>query len=92
MHHMSDNLFFGRLPDGSVRILKFPDVEWRGNDGRSWPKVDGVYADATLDIVVKDGLWCSAVSSVSHGGEENGRWYDAMKFHNGKTPSVLKVP
>lgn len=78
MFHHSDNLFFGRLPDGKVRILKF------ASPPPDWPTVDGTYPDATLDHTLDDGHWGSVVASVSAKGEQDGRWYKAMDFHHGR--------
>jgi len=80
MFHQADNLFFGRLPDGSVRILKF------AANPANWPTVDGVYPDAVLDATISDGHWGSIVASVSARGEQHGRWYHAMDFHHGRVP------
>jgi len=79
MFHLSDNLFFGRLPDGKVRILKFavPPADW--------PKADGVFPDAAFDQTIDDGGWGSIVASVSAKGEADGRWYKAMDFHHGRS-------
>jgi hypothetical protein len=72
MYHLMNNLYFGRLADGKVRLLKLattPDA---------FPAVDA------LDVVIDDGHWGSVVAAVSKGGEENGRWYQAMDFHHGR--------
>lgn len=81
MFHWQDNIYFGRCKDGSVRILKFPNrqVDF-------WPDADGEYPEAEIDLTIPDNSWGSIVASVSHAGEENRRWYQAMEFHNGKRP------
>lgn len=78
MFHNTDNLYFGRLPDGKVRILKLPATPVE------WPKADGVYPDALFDATIDSDSWGSIVASVSAKGEEGGRWYQAMDFHHGR--------
>lgn len=82
MFHWQDNIFFGRKADGSVRILKFKKVV------KDWPKADETYLDAEveIDLTIPADHWGSIVASVSHAGEEDRRWYQAMEFHNGKAP------
>lgn len=80
MFHWQDGIYFGRKEDGSVRIIKMPGVSSK------WPKADGDYPDAEIDLTIPDNSWGSIVASVSHGGEGDGRWYQAMEFHNGKAP------
>lgn len=70
MFHSSDGLFFRRNDDKSVTIIKTTDTKQ--------PDGSNVLFEQTLD----DGVWCSAVCSVSHAGEEHLRWYKAMDFHN----------
>lgn len=78
MFHLSDNLFFGRLPDGKVRVVKFAAPP------KDWPQADGVFPDAVLDQEIDDGGWGSVVASMSAKGEGDGRWYKAMDFHHGR--------
>lgn len=83
MFHVRDNLFFGRRADGSVRVLKFslsPKDGWQGE----FPRVEDQNAAALLDITIDADSWGSIVASVSARGEEHGRWYMAMDFHNGR--------
>lgn len=77
MFHIADNLFFGRLADGSVRVLKFKAPP------KIWPQADRYYEPATLilDQTIPAPSWGSVVASVSLGGEENGRFYIAQAFH-----------
>lgn len=77
MYHWQNNIFFGRKGDGSVRILKF------SSPPKIWPSAEEDYPDAEIDLTIPDNYWGSIVASVSHAGEANGRWYDAMEFHNG---------
>jgi hypothetical protein len=87
MFHWQDNVFFGRRKDGSVRVLKFNQEQWAWIKSEiNWPDVEGEYPSAEIDLTIPDNHWGSIVASVSHAGEEDGRWYEAMEFHNGKLP------
>lgn len=78
MFHAAGNLFFGRTPLGSVRIVKF------ASPPREWPSVnDPEHAAALLDVVLPAELWASTVASVSAGGETAGRYAQALRFHTG---------
>ena len=80
MFHYMNNLFFGRLADGSVRILKFHmDKKWP--EGES-PKIDQRYPDSMIDLEIDPNGWASIVASVSKQGETGERFYRAEKFHN----------
>ena len=77
MFHQADNLFFGRMVNGDVRMMKFeqtpceyPTADMQGPTG------------ALLDIVIPANHWGSIVASVSQDGEGRLRWHDAMRFHN----------
>jgi len=80
MFHTSDNLFFGRLPNGSVRIVLFREPP------KEWPQVGDAFdaANVVMDRTLDDGTWGSVVATVSQGGEQDGRWYTAMDFHHGR--------
>ncbi len=78
MFHYRDNLFFGRNNNGSVRVLKLPNPPAGGR-----ASVDGCYPEAIYDISIDTHGWASIVASVSHAGEEGGRYNEARKFHNG---------
>jgi len=80
MFHSEDNLFFGRLQDGSVRILKFDSNVAL----ESYPKVEDSYPNALFDVTIKPNHWASIIASVSFMGEEHYRYYKAMEFHNEK--------
>lgn len=92
MFHWTDNLFFGRRADGSVRVLKFK------NSPAEWPQSDFDYktpggfagdaADVLLDVIIPSDEWCSIIASVSAGGEVNNRFYLAQKWHNEKEMSL----
>lgn len=81
MYHQRDGLYFGRMKDSSVRILKLP--KQRANDG--FPSADGDHFDAEIDLVIPPYHWASIVASVSAAGEEGERFYQAEKFHAGQT-------
>ena len=81
MYQHADGLFFGRLPNGDVRILKLSPTNLLAAQG--FPTVDGIYPNAILDVIINDGLWGSLVCAVS-GGESGGRWQKAMDFHHGR--------
>lgn len=83
MFHWQDNTFFGRREDGSVRILRFNNLP------TNWPDADGEYPSAEIDLTISDNHWGSIVASVSHAGEESGRWFQAMDFHNGTDTFAL---
>lgn len=97
MFHWNDNFFFGRCSDGTVRIVKFdspraPQAMWKhGPDAvtrmTETPDADGDFNDVkvVLDVRVPASQWASIVASVSAKGEENGRYYDALKFHEGES-------
>lgn len=78
MYKLNNGVYFGRLPNGNVRLLVLPD------DRAEFPAVDGDYPDARLDLVIDDGHWGSVVAGVSAKGEADGRWYRAMDFHHGR--------
>ncbi len=69
MFHSEHGLFFKRLSGGDVWIVKTTDG--------LVPREDNIDFTQTLTA----GSWCSAVCNVSADGEENGRWYEAMRFH-----------
>lgn len=71
MFHVQDGLYFGRLPNGDVRIVKTGD------------NIDpGFHAQKILDVIIPGNIWASVIASMSAGGEENERWYPAVDFHN----------
>ena len=79
MFHYKESLYFGRKKDGSVRMVKFPSSQ------EKWPNADAERYELKpeFDIVIDTNAWASIVSSVSVGGEDNGRFYIARKFHEG---------
>ncbi len=78
MFHTSDNLYFGRLPNGSVRVIKFRSRP------QEWPQATHYYNPLSLhfDFTVSDTTWASVVAEVSLRGEIDGRYYRALAFHN----------
>lgn len=77
MFHESENLFFGRRQDGSVRVVKF------AKPPQDWPTADAPYPypDAVADQIIEVGPWASIVCSVSRDGETGERWNAAQDFH-----------
>lgn len=84
MIHWKENIFFGRREDGSVRILAFTSPP------KFFPVADAIYdtTDASFSVcfdkTIDADSWASIVSSVSKGGEANGRFYTAKAFHESK--------
>ena len=75
MLYLNEGLYFERLPDGSVRILKKS-----GNDAES---------PVIFDHVVDVNGWASVIASMSHYGEERNGFYRALNFHTGEpTPDA----
>ncbi len=75
MFHVTDGLFFERLPDGQVRIMKTIEKEVGSAKGGS-PVV-------TLDMTLDANTWASVIASMSYYGEEDYGFYRAMNFHRG---------
>ena len=69
MFHLTDNLYFERLPAGGVRIFMKEDS-----------RED---ADLVFDITVDASQWSSVIASMSFYGEENYGFYRALQFHRG---------
>lgn len=78
MFHLTDNLFFGRCPDGSVRVLKLPTAP------KGYPATSDEYPDAIFDVVIDPSGWASIIATVSAGGEEDLRFFAAKDFHASK--------
>jgi len=70
LFHSEDRLFFGRKENGDVIIIK------KGADA------GGGFENIIFQQIIPNDIWCSAVASVSKLGEEQGRWYKAVGFHN----------
>ena len=91
MFHWRDNTYFGRLPDGMVRVVKFsrpPYVQWWHNEEAHTvptenPRPDGEFnsVEVLLDIRIPVMEWASIVASVSALGQDGMRTYAAEKFH-----------
>lgn len=69
MFHVNEGLYFGKTPDGGVRILKRS-----GNDSES---------PVIFDHELNANEWASVIATMSHYGEENGGFYRALQFHRG---------
>jgi hypothetical protein len=80
MFHLKDNLYFGRLADGSVRIVKFRAVPM------AIPQADQVFAaaDVLMDVAMEELQWASVVLAVSAKPEDAFRMAGAVRFHNGE--------
>lgn len=63
--HWQDSIFFERTEDGSVRVTRGGDFNTDG---------DEIFA-------IERNSWASIVASVSAGGEQDGRFYEALRFH-----------
>lgn len=93
MFHWRDHTYFGRCEDGAVRVVRFsgpPHVQWWHNEQSHTvptndPRPDGEFrsVQVLLDIRITPEEWASIVSSVSREGEGNGRYYEALKWHQG---------
>jgi len=86
MFHQANNLFFTRLPNGDVRILK---LRYAPMD---YPTASSEYHEdnVILDVTIPSDHWCSIIATVCHTSESyfnpvtnQHRWYDAKHFHNG---------
>lgn len=69
MFHLTDGLYFEKLADGAVRILKKADSQ------ESSPVI--------FDHMMEASHWASVIASMSHYGEESGGFYRALNFHRG---------
>lgn len=76
MFHWSDNLFFGRKSDGSVRVLKLaPGIT-------EWPNIEApAKGDVLLDVVIPAVQWASIIASASKTGETRESYQQAVAFH-----------
>jgi hypothetical protein len=69
MFHCKDGWFFERYPKGGVAIIKRADAKEQ--------------SPVVASIIITPEEWASIVASVSVGSEFNGRWQQALNFHNG---------
>lgn len=81
MFHTSDNLFWERVEDGGVRVVKLRA------GASSYPTIDS--ADVLFEVTIPWNHWCSVIASMSRTGEshynpETGKhkWHAAVDFHN----------
>lgn len=90
MFHSHDNLYFGRLPDGAVRVVKFSEPPFPmmkqvecGTVPSEWPQADGEFhsVQVLLDVTLTVYEWASIISSVAMRGESGGGYFDALAFH-----------
>lgn len=77
MFHVENNLFFGRLDNGDVRVVMFKSTP------SEWPVVTRQYPRifTEFDFTLSASVWPSIVASVSKKGEGDGRFYKAQAFH-----------
>jgi hypothetical protein len=78
MFHVKDGLYFERLSDGNVRVLK-------RRDGKPDSAV-------VFDMIIDRDSWCSIIASMSYYGEEDYGWYRACNFHNGTHLDPVTTP
>lgn len=81
MFHVHNNLFFEKLPGGNVKVIKYPDDTTWSNDLPSFPRL--------FELLIDTSAWASIISSMSAGGEENGRYYSALDFHYSVGPVAI---
>lgn len=72
------DLFFGRLADGSVRILRLRSTPLDAPDVNS----DFRLSECMVDSRIPSETWSSIVASMSARGESSLRYYAALAFHN----------
>jgi hypothetical protein len=72
--HVTDGLFFQRLPECAVRIIK--TAQGRVDD------------PVIFDLTLNASQWASVIASMSWHGEEKYGFYRAMHFHCGDLPPV----
>ena len=87
MFHQVDNLFFQRMENGDVRVLKLRSAP------ATFPEPTEIFPahEVQLDVVIPNSHWCSIIATVSKTGEafynpvtKQHRFYDAQDFHNGE--------
>lgn len=77
-YHWRDNMFWKRLPDGSVRIALFA-TRFSG------AALEGDDDEPVREWVIPPNEWASIVCAVSQEGENGQRWEEAQDFH-GRAP------
>lgn len=70
MFHVVDGLYFQKLKDGAVRVLKTAGGQ----------EDSPVIFDQTLEA----SQWASVIATMSYLGEEDGGFYHAMHYHTGE--------
>jgi hypothetical protein len=76
MFHSHSGLFFERLPDGVVRIIKTYD----GRDVR--------LDNTVMNLQLSASEWASVVAGVSYGSETAESFAAALKFHQFAEPHL----
>lgn len=74
--HANAGFFFQRTPEGDVRISVMPEGKQPGECPPIAETVLGCRGQG-------DGTWASVVSTVSHRGETEATFWEAMRFHLG---------
>jgi hypothetical protein len=78
MFHLTENLYFEKLPNGAVRIVK---------------KSNAAYdAGTVFEVTIDANQWASVIASMSHYGEENYGFYRALSFHRGDDVHPTTLP
>ena len=75
MFHYKDGLYFDRMENGDVHLIKREDAH--------------PLSKIILDTVISVDGWASIVSSVSKLGEDHYRYYIAKSFHNEEVPANI---
>jgi len=73
--HYKDDLYFKRNKDHSVTIKKLAITYGMG---------EAAYNGVIFEVTIDENGWASIIASVSKAGESNGRFYDALEWHNGE--------
>lgn len=80
MYHAENSLYFERLHDGSVRIVK--------TDGRA---PDAVGAKVLWEQTLPPNLWASAVLSMSKFGERPNDFHAFLDHHHGRSDLIARA-
>lgn len=77
MFHWKDGLYFGRMPDGSVRVIQQPNQ----GSHQDFPRIDAPVEGALLDVTIPAAEWASITSSVSATSETSESYQAALALH-----------
>lgn len=87
MFHATDNLYFERVADGAVRIIKTEGGRPPGSPEALGAPEGRIVFEQTVD----DGTWGSIVLTMSAFGERGGDWQTFMQHHNGRVDILAGV-